>query len=264
MREIVLDTETTGFDPTTGDRVIEIGCVEVENYLPTGRTFQVYINPERDVPAEAIAVHGITNEFLQDKPVFGEIIGDFMDFINGARIVAHNAEFDIKFLNYEIKKFGYPPFRMKNVTDTLAIARQRFPGSPANLDALCNRFGIDNSNRTLHGALLDSQILAEVYLELIGGRQHGMALDDESGDDKSGNNKLGSGSISGSSIPGHNHGRSQAGSHNANGLDANASSRPKRDIRIFEITNDERTAHHDMCTKLKNPIWTNSGADSKD
>ncbi len=177
IREIVLDTETTGMDPADGDRLVEIGCVELVNHLPTGRTFHVYINPEREVPAEAIAVHGLTNAFLADKPTFGEVVGDFMDFIaNDSTLVIHNASFDMKFLNAELKKFGFPSIEWKRVIDTLDMARRKFPGSPANLDALCRRFGIDNSNRTLHGALLDSELLAEVYLELLGGRQHGLGI----------------------------------------------------------------------------------------
>ena len=181
MREIVLDTETTGFDPDNGDRIIEIGCLEVENYIPTGRTYWQYINPERDVPAEAQAVHGITTEFLQDKPTFGEIVGDFLAFVSDSRLVIHNAEFDIKFLNAELKRFGFPSFALREAVDTLAIARQKYPGSPANLDALCRRFNIDNSNRDFHGALLDSELLAEVYLELMGGRQHGLELAKDEG-----------------------------------------------------------------------------------
>jgi DNA polymerase-3 subunit epsilon len=176
MREIVLDTETTGMDPATGDRLVEIGCVEMENHLPTGRHYHVYINPERDVPAAAVAVHGLTSAFLKDKPTFGEIVGDFTDFIGDSMLVIHNAEFDVKFLNAELKMFGFGPLDGKRVLDTVAMARKKFPGSPANLDALCRRFNIDNSNRTLHGALLDAQLLAEVYLELLGGRQRGLDM----------------------------------------------------------------------------------------
>lgn len=177
MREIVLDTETTGMDPDTGDRIVEIGCLELVNHVPTGRTFHQYINPERDVPAEVVAVHGLTNQFLADKPTFGEIVGDFVDFIGSdAKLVIHNASFDMKFINAELKTFGFPSVEWKRVIDTLDMARKKFPGSPANLDALCRRFGIDNSNRTLHGALLDSELLAEVYLEMLGGRQHGLGI----------------------------------------------------------------------------------------
>lgn len=178
MREIVLDTETTGMDPFDGHRIVEIGCVELENHLPTGRTYHQYINPERDVPAEVVAVHGLTTERLASEPTFGEIIGDFIDFLGDDSIlVIHNAEFDMKFINAEFKQFGFPSFDKKRVLDSLALARRKFPGSPANLDALCRRFQIDNSNRTLHGALLDSELLAEVYLELLGGRQQGLQIE---------------------------------------------------------------------------------------
>lgn len=180
MREIVLDTETTGMDPADGHRLVEIGCVELENHIPTGRTYHQYINPERDVPAEAAAVHGLTEEILKNEPTFGEIVGDFLDFIgDDSKLVIHNAEFDMKFINAELKMFGFPSLEWKRVIDTLAMARQKFPGSPANLDALCRRFNIDNSNRTLHGALLDSELLAEVYLELLGGRQRGLEIEAE-------------------------------------------------------------------------------------
>lgn len=182
IREIVLDTETTGMDPFKGDRIIEIGAVELSGHLPTGRTLQFYIHPERDVPADATAVHGITNEFLKGKPIFSQIYTEFLDFIGSdSTLVIHNAEFDMKFLNWELQNVGHPPLPSSRVIDTLAIARKKFPGSPASLDALCRRFGIDNSNRTFHGALLDSELLAEVYLELLGGRQHGFALTIESG-----------------------------------------------------------------------------------
>ncbi len=176
MREIVLDTETTGFDPETGDRIVEIGAVELYNHLPTGRTYHQYINPERAMPAEAFEVHGLGDEFLRDKPVFKLIGHEFLDFIADAKLVIHNAAFDIKFLNAELKWMNLPAIPWEQAVDTLAIARSRFPGSPASLDALCRRFGIDNSSRTLHGALLDSEILAEVYLELIGGRQPDLVL----------------------------------------------------------------------------------------
>lgn len=176
MREIVLDTETTGFDPDTGDRIVEIGAVELMNHLPTGNHFHVYINPERDMPADAFAVHGLSTEFLSDKPRFAEIAPDFIEFIGEARLVIHNAAFDMKFLNAELRRVGQPTMPMSRALDTVAMARQKFPGAPVSLDALCRRWGIDNSNRTLHGALLDSELLAEVYLELIGGRQPDLVL----------------------------------------------------------------------------------------
>jgi DNA polymerase-3 subunit epsilon len=176
VREIVLDTETTGLDPETGDRIVEIGALELLHYLPTGRTFHVYLNPERAMSPEAFAIHGLGDDFLRDKPVFAAVAADFLRFIGDARLVIHNASFDMKFLNAELARHGYPPLSSARVVDTLAIARTRFPGAQASLDALCRRFGIDNSARTLHGALLDSEILAEVYLELVGGRQPGLAL----------------------------------------------------------------------------------------
>ena len=176
MREIVLDTETTGMDPFAGDRIVEIGCVELVNHIATGNHYHVYINPERDVPAEVVAVHGLTEEFLRDKPTFAEIYADFLDFIGDAKLVIHNAEFDMKFINHHLTEMGAAAIPSPRVIDSLIMARQKFPGSPANLDALCKRFAIDNSNRTLHGALLDSELLAEVYLELLGGRQTGLAL----------------------------------------------------------------------------------------
>lgn len=176
MREIVLDTETTGLDPTEGDRLVEIGCVELLNHLPTGNTFHVYINPERSMPPEAFAVHGLSDDFLRDKPKFAEIANDFMDFVAGDRLIIHNAAFDIKFLNAELAMVRRPALSFDRVVDTLAMARKKFPGAQNSLDALMRRFGIDNSARTLHGALLDSQLLAEVYLELLGGRQTGFDL----------------------------------------------------------------------------------------
>lgn len=176
MREIVLDTETTGLDPETGDRIVEIGAVELLNHVPTGRTFHQYINPQRAMPAEAFAVHGLGDDFLADKPVFAQIAEAFLTFIGDARLVIHNATFDMRFINAELGWLSLPPIPGDRAVDTLAIARRRFPGAPASLDALCRRFGIDNSSRTLHGALLDSEILAEVYLELIGGRQPDFGL----------------------------------------------------------------------------------------
>lgn len=176
MREIVLDTETTGFEPSEGHRIVEIGGVELWNHMPTGQTYHQYINPERDMPTEAFEVHGLGNDFLADKPVFKEIAQQFVDFVGDAKLVIHNAAFDMKFLNAELGWLGMAGLPDDQAIDTLAIARRRFPGSPASLDALCRRFGVDNSAREKHGALLDSEILAEVYLELIGGRQPDFVL----------------------------------------------------------------------------------------
>lgn len=176
MREIVLDTETTGIKPEEGHRLCEIGCVELENHMPTGRTFHVYINPERDMPEGAFRVHGLSEEFLSDKPKFAEVADDFVAFIADAPLVIHNASFDMAFINAELKGANRNPVPMAQAVDTLAIARKKFPGAQNSLDALCRRFNVDNSNRIKHGALLDSELLAEVYLELIGGREPGLML----------------------------------------------------------------------------------------
>lgn len=223
MREIVLDTETTGMDPVKGDKIVEIGCVELINHLPTGKHYHVYINPERDIPPEATAVHGITDEFVKNKPTFGEIVGDFVEFISDARLVIHNAEFDVKFLNAELKTFGFPSIDNKKVLDTVRMAREKFPGSPANLDALCRRFGIDNSNRTLHGALLDSQLLAEVYLELLGGRQQGLAIHETA-------------LVIEEKI-------------------TIVAERVYREPREFKPSEEELAAHTAMVSSMKNPLW---------
>jgi DNA polymerase-3 subunit epsilon len=176
MREIVLDTETTGLEPSEGHRIVEIGAVELVNHVPTGVVHHVYINPERPMSPEAEAVHGLGDAFLADKPVFSAVAGAFAAFVGEARLVIHNAAFDMKFLNAEFARLRMPAWPMERAVDTVAMARRRFPGSPANLDALCRRFGVDNSGRDKHGALLDAELLAEVYLHLIGGRQPGFAL----------------------------------------------------------------------------------------
>jgi len=176
MREIVLDTETTGLSPNKGDRVVEIGCVELINHVPTENTFQVYLNPERDMDEGAQRVHGLTNEFLLDKPKFSEIAEEFISYIGESKIIAHNASFDINFLNSELARAHKSKISDERVVDTLKMAREKYPGSRNSLDALCKRFLVDNSNRKLHGALLDSELLAEVYLELIGGKEPDLAL----------------------------------------------------------------------------------------
>ncbi len=177
MREIIFDTETTGFDPSTGDRIVEIGCVELLNRIPTGNTFHVYINPERDMPPQAEAVHGLSAEFLADKPVFAEVAEQFLEFIGtDSKLVAHNAGFDMTFLDYELKKCGLVPPTRDRVIDTLTLARRKHPGGGNKLDDLCARYGIDNSRRTKHGALLDAELLAEIYAELAGGRQANLGL----------------------------------------------------------------------------------------
>jgi len=231
MREIVLDTETTGIDPQDGHRIIEIGCVELFNHLPTGKVWHHYINPERDVDAGAVAVHGIKAEFLKDKPLFGELVGSLIDFIDGAPLVIHNAEFDIKFLNAEMKPLGFAPFKILDAIDTVLMARKKYPGSPANLDALCRRFNIDLSGRDLHGALLDAQLLSIVYLELLGGRQHGLGL------------------------------ASDAGAQNTH-LEASTNMPQKQKVfrqpRVFEISSEEKMAHQKMLEGLKNSLWSHS------
>lgn len=221
MREIVLDTETTGMDPYDGDRIVEIGCVELINHIPTGNHYHVYINPERDVPAEVVAVHGLTEEFLSDKPIFAEVYADFLDFIGDAKLVIHNAEFDMKFINHHLTEMGAQAIPSTRVVDSLTMARQKFPGSPASLDALCKRFNVDNSSRTLHGALLDSEILADVYLELLGGRQTGLILDDYSSGDQ----------------------------NQIQALDKK-SKKQKREPRIFDVSEDELLAHSAMIDDL--------------
>jgi len=181
MREIVMDTETTGLDPSDGHRIVEIGAVELWNLLPTGRTYHQYINPERTMPKEAEQVHGLNDAFLSDKPPFARIAPAFLDFIGDARLVIHNASFDMAMLNAELVRLGQPRLPMSRALDTLEVARRKFPGAQASLDALCRRFGVDNSGREKHGALLDSELLAEVYLELMGGRQQGLGLGPASG-----------------------------------------------------------------------------------
>ena len=191
MREIVFDTETTGLDPASGHRVVEIGCVELLNGIPTGKTFHHYIHPERDMPDEAFRVHGISLAMLEGKPVFKAIADEFVAFTEGAKLVAHNAEFDFRFMNAELSALGLPILSLDRMVDTLALARRRHPGSPASLDALCQRYGIDNARRTKHGALLDAEILAEVYAELTGGRQTALVF----------GGSTRSGSVGGSSAP---------------------------------------------------------------
>ncbi|HMA52672.1 MAG TPA: DNA polymerase III subunit epsilon [Magnetospirillaceae bacterium] len=225
MREIVLDTETTGFDPASGHRVVEIGCVELINHMPTGETFHVYLNPERDMPQEAFNVHGLSEEFLSDKPLFADVAETFMTFIGDAKLVIHNADFDMKFLNWELQMLGIPTMPRDRALDTVAMARKRFPGSPASLDALCRRFGIDNSARDKHGALLDAELLAHVYLELIGGREPGLALAASSS-------------------------RQAAGS--AGQTEIVRAARPPRPHAASE---EERAAHGEFVAKLTDALW---------
>src|ERR1051325_7622641 len=180
MREIILDTETTGLDPLRGDRLVEIGCVEIFNRMPTGQTYHVYINPERDMPAEAFAVHGLSAEFLSTKPLFTEVVEEFLEFIADAPLVIHNASFDISFINAELDRIKRQAIARDRLVDTLLLARRKHPGVSNRLDDLCSRYAIDNSRRTKHGALLDAELLAEVYVDLIGARQSVLILATES------------------------------------------------------------------------------------
>ena len=179
MRELCLDIETTGLDPRSGHRIIEIACVELVNKVKTGNFFHTYVNPRRDVPDEAFKIHGISTDFLKDKPIFDHVAHKFLDFIKDTTLVIHNAAFDSKFLNYELGALGLPTLNMGKVVDSLTIARNKFPGSPASLDALCRRFNVDLSKRTKHGALLDTELLCEVYIELMGGAQTGFGFDEK-------------------------------------------------------------------------------------
>src|ERR1700736_3590867 len=186
MREIVLDTETTGLDPLRGDRLVEIGCVEIFNRMPTGQTFHRHINPERDMPAEAFNVHGLSSEFLADKPLFAHVVEEFLEFIGDAPLVIHNASFDIGFINAELDRIKRPAIARDRLVDTLLLARRKHPGVSNRLDDLCSRYAIDNSRRTKHGALLDAELLAEVYIDLIGARQSQLILTNEARDGRTG------------------------------------------------------------------------------
>ena len=219
MREIVLDTETTGLDPSSGHRIVEIGCLELINHVATGDNFHVHVNPERLMPGEAFAIHGLSDEFLSEQPVFADVVENFLDFAGADPLIIHNAEFDVRFLNAELERLDLEPLSMDRTVDTVRMARQKFPGAPASLDALCRRFEIDNSSRTLHGALLDAQLLAEVYLELIGGRQPGLEL-----------------------------------SANAKAAIATTASE-RRPPRPHAPTSEELKSHLDLIEKLKEPLW---------
>jgi DNA polymerase III subunit epsilon len=220
MIEIALDTETTGFDPSSGDRIVEIGCVEMENFVPTGRVYHKYINPERDMPPDAFKVHGLSEEFLRGHNVMAKELDGFLKFIGTKKLVIHNAEFDMKFINAELIRAKRMPLSMSQTIDTVAMARRMFPGAQANLDALCRRFKIDNTSRVKHGALLDAELLAEVYLELRGGRQTGFSL---------------------------------AAEANAKTIAAGKSQiRPPRD---HSASTDEISAHAAFMEKVTDPIW---------
>lgn len=229
MREICFDTETTGLDPASGHRIVEIGGVELVNRVPTGRNLHLYVNPERDMPVEAFQVHGLSEAFLADKPVFADIVEEFLEFVGDAKLVIHNAAFDMKFVNAELKSCGRPTLPMSQAIDTVAMARAKFPGAQASLDALCKRFEIDNSARTKHGALLDAELLAEVYIELTGGRQTGLSFGEAERD---------------AAAPGP-------------GPTTSATpDRPVRPARPHAPSAEEEAAHAAFLEKLSSPIWT--------
>jgi DNA polymerase III subunit epsilon len=226
MREIAFDTETTGFKPSEGHKIVEIGAVELINRVPTGKSFQTYLNPQRDVPKDAAQIHGLTTEFLLDKPLFAEKIDEFLDFLGESKLIIHNAAFDMRFLNYEMKQVGKKAWSDELVFCTLEFARGKFPGSPASLDALCKRFNIDTSARTKHGALLDAELLAEMYLHLMGGAQNSMDLGVSSNNTKA-----------------------------SNAMKV----RQLRPARLFSASEDEIKAHSEFLKKLKKPMWDSVG-----
>lgn len=219
MREVVLDTETTGLDPRNGDRIVEIGCLELLNHVPTGRCYHTYLNPDRSMPAEAFAVHGLSDAHLQDQPRFAAVVDAFLTFLGESPLVIHNAAFDLGFINAELDRLNLAPLPAERAIDTVLLARKAYPGMPANLDALCRRFQIDTSTRTLHGALTDARLLAEVYLQLKGGRQPGLAL---------------------------------VSSRAAKGV---TGPRPTRTPRLLAPTAAEEAAHQALIGRLKNPLW---------
>lgn len=231
-RQIVLDTETTGLDPKTGDRIVEIGCVEIIDLVPTGATYQAYINPEREMSTGAAEITGLKDDFLKDQPLFAEVAQDFIDFIGDSPLVIHNAPFDVGFINAEFARVGQAPLNPARIIDTLDMARRRFPGQPNNLDALCKRLGVDNTSRTLHGALLDSEILAEVYAELSGGRQRGLGFGDR--DDTVGASALAARALAANLTP--------------SGI--------TRPIRPHAPSADELAAHAAfLAERVKEPLW---------
>lgn len=226
MREIIFDTETTGFEPSEGHRMVEIACLELVNQIPTGRKFQAYLNPERDVPEAAFRIHGLSEQFLSDKPKFAEVADKLLEFIGDAPLVAHNAEFDMRFLNAELGMLKRTMISLDRAIDTVRLARQRFPGAPASLDALCKRFAIDNTQRTLHGALLDAQLLAEVYLYLLGGPQTGLSLSNDAAEQ-------------------------------AARAALTIAGRVIRPARPHAASVEELAAHAAFVAKLKDPVWLN-------
>lgn len=233
MRHIVLDTETTGLSAKDGHRIIEIGAVEMINLSLTGQSLHLYINPEREIDAGAQEVHGLSSEFLADKPVFADILSEFTDFIGDDPLVIHNAPFDIGFLNAELSRCGHPPLSLERVVDTLPLARQKYPGAQASLDALCRRFGVDNSHRDLHGALIDADLLAAVFVELQGGRQPGLQLDDDTGSQASEAASVQDSELSGFIL----------------------TNRPVRPPRSYILPEQEAADHQSLIDRMENPIW---------
>lgn len=231
MREIALDTETTGLNPKAGHRVVEIGCVEMVNHVATGEVFHVYVNPQRDMPEEAFAVHGLSEAFLKGHPLFADVVEDFLAFIGEDPLIIHNAQFDMGFLNAELERAGRPVLSMDRSVDTVRMARHKFPGAQASLDALCKRFGIDNSSRDLHGALLDARLLADVYLELKGGRQTGFGLDALTDDGQQGSGAIGSESV------------------------ISLQTQKKREPRRFKPSSEELARHEAFVATLKEALW---------
>ena len=236
MREIVLDTETTGLDPKEGHRIIEIGALELQNLMPTGRRLHLYIKPDREIDPDAEKVHGISRAFLEDKPVFEAVVSEFLDFIQEDPIIIHNAPFDVGFLNAELARVSLPALEASRIVDTLPMARQKFPGAKASLDALCKRFEIDNSHRDLHGALIDADLLAAVYVELKGGRQPGLLSDSEA--------------------------QTHSATETSNGQDIldgfSLEDRPLRAVRPHPVHADELAAHEAFLDTLTDPIWKSS------
>ena len=225
MREIIFDTETTGLNPATGDRMVEIGCIEMFNRVETGRTFHAYFNPERPMPTEAEAVHGLSDTFLSDKPSFADKVEDLLEFIGDSPLIAHNASFDFGFLNHELQRCARDPVCMSRMIDTLMMARSKHPGAKHSLDALCTRFGVDRSQRVKHGALLDAQLLAQVYVELTGGRQIGLSL-----------------------------GQASAGVE-AEAMATVQIERVVREPRPHAPSEEERTRHRGFIARLTSPLW---------
>jgi len=234
MREVIFDTETTGLDPKTGDRMVEIGCVEMLDRVETGRTYHAYYNPERDMPAAAEAVHGLSIEFLSGKPLFSETAGELLDFLGDAPLVAHNAGFDFGFLNNELERIGREPISMDRMVDTVAIARKKHPGAKLSLDALCTRYGVDRSHRVKHGALLDAELLAQVYVELKGGRQIGLELAAEPETPARPASALADQTSAAAAKPG----------------------RTRREPRPHAASAEELKRHEEFITGVKEAIWT--------